>query len=162
MSRGIGKAELSSILATYPRLVGSLRGKNMSGFLSKTELEALVTGSVQTADIADGAVTTVKILDDAVTTDKIADGAVINTKLGVGTIVNAVIAGGAAGDHTVAGIAAGDALVSVLRFENAATLEDITDITGEFTITGPDTINNALGTDTTGDSLLVIYEDRTP
>jgi len=76
MSRGIGKAELSSILATYPRMVGPLRGKNMSGFLSKTELEALVTGSVQTADIADLAVTTPKVGAAAVTSPKLDKSAV--------------------------------------------------------------------------------------
>jgi hypothetical protein len=43
----------------------------MSGFLSKTELEGLVTGSVQTADLADDAVTTPKVDDAAVTSPKL-------------------------------------------------------------------------------------------
>jgi energy-converting hydrogenase Eha subunit E len=71
MSRGIGKAELSSILTSNPRLVGSLRGTNMSGFLSKTELEGLVTGSVLTADLDNLAVTTGKIAAGAVTSPKL-------------------------------------------------------------------------------------------
>jgi hypothetical protein len=71
MAKGIGKTELESILASNPRMVGSLRGTNMSGFLSKTELEGLVTGSVQTADLADDAVTTPKVTDAAVTPPKL-------------------------------------------------------------------------------------------
>lgn len=61
MAGGIGKEELASILAGNPRLVGTIRGNVMAGFLSKTELEALVTGSVQTEDIADGAVSAAKV-----------------------------------------------------------------------------------------------------
>lgn len=144
----------------------------MSGFLSKQELEALVTGSVQTADIADGAVAEAKIADGAVAGAKIADGAVGNakvaadaaiaaSKLGTGAIKVAVIDGGSAGDHTVTGIAAGDALVSVLRYDiDTGTVVGVSDLTGEFTISAADTINNAEGTDTTGDKLLVVYEDR--
>ena len=37
MTRGIGKTELESILASNPRMIGPLRGTNMSGF-SKTVL----------------------------------------------------------------------------------------------------------------------------
>ena len=66
MSGGIGKEELSSILTSYPRVVGPLRGTIMAGFLSKAELEALVTGSVETADIAADAVTSAKIAANAV------------------------------------------------------------------------------------------------
>jgi hypothetical protein len=72
MAKGIGKTELESILAGNPRMAGSLRGTNMSGFLSKTELEGLVTGSVQTADLDDGAVTSGKIAANAVTSDDLA------------------------------------------------------------------------------------------
>ena len=64
MAKGIGKTELESILTSNPRMVGSLRGTNMSGFLSKTELEGLVTGSVLTADLDNDAVTSPK-LDEA-------------------------------------------------------------------------------------------------
>jgi len=71
MAKGIGKTELESILASNPRMVGSLRGTNMSGFLSKTELEALVTGSVLTADLDNLAVTTGKIAAGAVTSPKL-------------------------------------------------------------------------------------------
>ena len=51
MSRGIGKTELESILASNPRMIGSIRGMSMSGFLSKEELETLVTGSVEEDDL---------------------------------------------------------------------------------------------------------------
>ena len=66
MRRGIGKTELGSILASNPRLVGSIRGMNMNGFLSKTELEGLVTGSVLTADLDDNAVTSPKLDESTV------------------------------------------------------------------------------------------------
>ena len=66
MSRGIGKTEHESILTSYPRMIGALRGQSMSGFLGKTELEALVTGSVQTADLADDVVTPPKMDESTV------------------------------------------------------------------------------------------------
>jgi hypothetical protein len=70
----------------------------------------------------------------------------------------AVIAGGAAGNHTVTGISIYDRLVSVIH-NTAGTLADLT---SEFTITATNTINNAAGTDTSSDQLLVIYQDNTP
>jgi hypothetical protein len=86
-----------------------------------------------------------------------------------GAVKTTVIDGGAAGDHAVSGIAVGDALRSVLKLD--FTLEEGTpntrtwtaeDLTGEFSITGANTINNADGTDTTGAVLVVVYEDLTP
>lgn len=72
-----------------------------------------------------------------------------------------IIAGGAAGDHTLAAIAVGDALVSVLRHIGAGVaVTDVTDITAEFAIAAGK-ITNALGTDTTGDKLHVLYNDLT-
>ena len=47
---------------------------------------------------------------------------------------------------------------------NSATgnkVQSITDITSEFTITADDTINNTSGTNTSGDTLIVTYIDRT-
>jgi hypothetical protein len=89
MSRGIGKEELNSILASYPRLVGSLRGTIMAGFLSKAELEALVTGSVQTADIANGAIAEAKLAADAVTAAKIKDAEVGAAEIAAGVVSKA-------------------------------------------------------------------------
>lgn len=66
MSKGIGITELTSILTSNPRMIGSIRGTNMTGFLSKTELEALVTGSVQTADLDDEVVTSPKLDESTV------------------------------------------------------------------------------------------------
>jgi len=66
MAKGIGKTELESILASNPRMAGSLRGTNMSGFLSKTELEGMVTGSVLTADLDNNAVTSPKLDESTV------------------------------------------------------------------------------------------------
>jgi len=149
----------------------------MAGFLSKTELEALVTGSVQTGDIADGAVTLPKLPDGVLAASaagraKVADGflqnakvaadaAIAHSKLGVGTVRATLIAGGAAGDHTVSGIRVGDNLVAVLQIDATDASETYDDLTAEFSITGDDTINNAGGTNTTGSGLVVIYEDRT-
>lgn len=76
MSKGIGITELTSILTGNPRMVGSIRGAEASGFLSTTELEALLTGSVGTADLDDAAVTTPKIADAAVTSPKLEEAAI--------------------------------------------------------------------------------------
>jgi hypothetical protein len=64
----------------------------MAGFLSKEELESLVAGSVQTADIADGAVATAKIADSAVTAAKIADGEVKAAEIAAGVVGKAKLA----------------------------------------------------------------------
>lgn len=79
---------------------------------------------------------------------------------GAGTSVTA-IAGGSAGNHTVTGITTSDALISVVRLNRDATAAniDLSTITSEFTITAANTINNAGGTDTTGDTLLITYAD---
>jgi len=71
----------------------------------------------------------------------------------------AIVAGGAAGAHAVTGIATVDRLAAVYRVPAAAA---IVDLTSEFTVSAADEIDNAGGTDTTGDQLLVIYGDRTP
>jgi hypothetical protein len=78
-------------------------------------------------------------------------------------VVSAVIEGGAAGDHTVTGIWPGDELIAVVRLIRNATAANINiaDLQAEFTISAGNTINNTGGTDTTGDSLLVLYRDLT-
>lgn len=68
-----------------------------------------------------------------------------------------LVAGGSAGNITVTGIAVGDEIVSVIH-NTAGTLADLTD---EFSITAANTINNAGGTATTSDQLLVIWADLT-
>lgn len=69
------------------------------------------------------------------------------------------IAGGSAGDHTVLGVASADDLAGVLRLNRDGTASniDVTDLTSEFSISAADTINNAGGTDTTGDTLIVSW-----
>lgn len=86
-----------------------------------------------------------------------------------GAVKTTVINGGAAGNHTVSGIAIGDALRAVLKLDFTLTegapntrTWAASDLTGEFSITGANTINNAGGTDTTGAVLVVVYEDLTP
>lgn len=72
-----------------------------------------------------------------------------------------LVAGGAAGDHTVAGIAVGDDIAWVGHFTTAAAIASLADLTSEFSITAANTINNAAGTDTTNDQLMVIWQDLT-
>lgn len=85
----------------------------------------------------------------------------INTKL-LTLGKSAVIAGGTPGDFTVSGIAVGDKIVAVIRMIGAGTaVTDLTNLTAEFTVTGPNTINNAAGTNTTGSKLLVLYNKLT-
>lgn len=80
-----------------------------------------------------------------------------------------VLAGGAAGDITLTGIAVGDVLIGVLRFDvetdkgdNATgnKVQNVSDLTSEFTV-GANKINNTGGTNTTGDILVVLWENRT-
>ena len=69
-----------------------------------------------------------------------------------------VIAGGSAGNHTVTGIATEDTLVAVLHLDLGGNAE--TDLTSEFSISAANTINNTSGTDTSSDTLLVMYFDK--
>jgi|GEM_PF-5175650 len=89
--------------------------------------------------------------------------------LGTGKIKTLVVAGASPGDVTVTGIAVGDELLSVVRFDVAADtgtdaagdkVQAVSTITSEFTV-GAAKINNAAGTDTSGDSLMVQWLDRT-
>jgi len=66
MSKGVSKEELAAILASNPRMIGPFRGMIMAGFLSKEELEGLVTGSVKTADLDDNVVTAAKLAEKVV------------------------------------------------------------------------------------------------
>lgn len=61
MSKGIGVAELTTILTNNPRMVGSIKGMKAAGFLSSSELDALLAGSVSTADITNLAVSNAKL-----------------------------------------------------------------------------------------------------
>jgi hypothetical protein len=78
----------------------------------------------------------------------------VSTLAGNGGVSQALVAGGAAGDFTVDGIKVTDRLLAVIH-NTAGTLVDLT---SEFTISAADTINNADGTDTTNDDLLVLWE----
>jgi len=70
----------------------------------------------------------------------------------------AVVAGATAGNVTVSGLKARDRLVSVLFADGAGVaVEDVADLTSEFTITGANTINNAGGTATTGGKVIVTW-----
>ncbi len=70
----------------------------------------------------------------------------------------AIIPGGAAGDHTLSGpINTDDDLLSVRHVSDD--LVTNADLTAEFTIDGSGLINNALGTVTTGDFLVVTWAE---
>jgi len=105
-----------------------------------------------------GLIRTIDLVRDVEIAD---DAAIAHTKLGTGVVKATIVAGGAAGDHTVTGIATGDTLVAVLHVDFTDASETGADITGEFSISAADTINNAGGTDTSGGFLIVVYEDRT-
>jgi len=66
-------------------------------------------------------------------------------------IVYTAVAGAVAGDVAVADIRTVDRLLAVLDTVAGA------DLTAEFTITADGTINNAAGTSSAGNALLVIY-----
>lgn len=70
-------------------------------------------------------------------------------------LVTAVIAGGAAGAHTVTGITTDDTLVAVHHYTDGGAYADLT---SEFTISDADEIDNAGETDTSSDTLVVMYE----
>lgn len=80
------------------------------------------------------------------------DGTLISNVPG---LVITTIAGGSAGDHTVTGVSANDTLLAVLHDTSGGV---IANLTGEFSITAANTINNDGGTDTSSDLLIVIYE----
>lgn len=88
-----------------------------------------------------------------------------------GTTKTAVISGGTAGALTVTGLAASDELVSVIRFDVASDsgtsatgnkVQDVIDLTSEFSVSAANTIDNTGGTNTTGDKLMVIYRQKRP
>jgi hypothetical protein len=69
----------------------------------------------------------------------------------------ATIAGGGAGAHTVTGIRPND-VIKAVQPVNAASAN----LVDEFTITADDTIDNTGGTDTTGDTLLIVWVAASP
>jgi len=127
--------------------------------LGKTELEGLTTGLVRARSYGlSGGLEMAGFLSKTELEGLLA-----------GAVRITVIAGGAAGNHTVTGIAVGDALRAVLQLDftlaegapNTRTWA-VSDLTSEFSVAAADTINNAGGTDTTGQILVVVYEDLTP
>ena len=146
---------LREIIRDYGRRLDALdlTGDSLSipaGTITQTMLAADSVGSSQ-------------IIADAVGTSEIAPDAVTKAELSGGFLACKTVTGAAAGDVTVTGIATGDELVAVLRFNKDATASniDMTTLTGEFTITGTDTINNAGGTSSAGDTLIVLWLDLT-
>jgi hypothetical protein len=116
---------------------------------------------VKNSDIRDGVVTSGKLGALAITAAKLALSIVGGSHMVAGALVITTAAGAAAGDVTVTGIATADKLICVLRLDRDATAANInlSTLTSEFTITAAATINNAAGTNTTGDTLVVAYWD---
>lgn len=74
------------------------------------------------------------------------------------SVLATVLAGNVAGAFTVPGIAVGNVLVLVVYFPGAGfAVTDVSDLTSEFTITAPNTIDNTAGTDTTGGKLIILW-----
>lgn len=110
--------------------------------------------------LVDGAVDADAIATGAVVEAKIGAGAVTKAKLGTGFIKVALVAGAAAGNVTVTGITTADALVAVLHLPDGGAIDDMADLTSEFSITAANTINNAGGTSSANGKLLIFYQDR--
>lgn len=66
--------------------------------------------------------------------------------------------GAAAGNVTVTGVATTDTLLFVGVFTSKASIATFANLTAEFTITATNTINNAAGTSTANDQLIVIVD----
>lgn len=96
------------------------------------------------------------------TQDKVAAGqsavAMNLTEVSAGRPKVFVADGATAGDVTVTGIATTDTLVFVGVFATKASIATFADLTSEFSITATNTINNAAGTSTANNQLLVIVD----
>jgi len=124
MSRGIGIEELRTILTNNPRMIGPIRGMAMAGFLSKEELEGLVTGSVGTTDLADDAVTAPKVKDGEIGTAELAPGAVTKAKIGYKVVAVTVAAGGTSGSSAADTELVGGEIIGLLPSGNQDQLVD--------------------------------------
>ncbi len=71
------------------------------------------------------------------------------------TLVN----GAAAGNHTVAGITTEDRIVWIGHATTLVSIASMATLTGEFTISAANTVENAGETDTSNDQLWVLWED---
>jgi len=125
-----------------------------TGFLSKKD-------SGRYAGVALGAVDSGATTATSVLLGHGGGGAVGQPSLPAGFLQVDLVAGGAAGNLTLTGVAVGDELAFVGRFSTAAAIATLTDLTAEFSVTAANTINNTGGTATTGDTLMVIWTDRT-
>lgn len=103
---------------------------------------------------------TADILAGAITNDML-DGGITGNKLAAADFGHKLVNGGAAGDITVTGIAVGDELLEVLELPADGFIDDLVDLTSEFTVAAGK-INNTGGTNTTGNKLLVRWIDKTP
>jgi len=167
----LGRDELETLTVTSALGGRMTRGFDMSGFLGRDELLALLAGAVRTTVIAGGAAGNHTVAGIAVGD---ALRAVLHISMGAhaahGHDITTVVAAGGGSAVTEPVIAGpfesagggqtNPGAVDVLAAAQAHTWA-VADITAEFTITAPNIINNTGGTDTTGDILIVVYEDLT-
>ena len=152
---GVATLETGGIIAVNNKVGSDATGRAV----------AVTPGVVKTAVIAGGAAGALTVTGLAAT-DTLLSVTRFDVAPDAGVLHQAVIAGGAAGNHTVTGILTTDTLVSVLHFNVAADtgteasgnkIDAIADLTGEFTISSADTIENAGHMATSNDFLLVSY-----
>lgn len=87
----------------------------------------------------------------------ISGGTIIEGAIPRDAVKQTIVAGAAAGNVTVTGVKTRDALVSVLHLDFNDTGEIGADLTGEFTISAADTIDNTGGTASTGGFLIITW-----
>jgi len=107
----------------------------MAGFLSKKELGALVTGSVQTADIADDAVTAAKIAAGEVKAAEIAAGAVSKAKLGYKSVAVSVAATATSGSSAADADLVGGEILGYYSAGNQDQMVDSVVLNGDGSVT---------------------------
>lgn len=78
-----------------------------------------------------------------------------------GKITVTIVGGGSAGDHTVAGMEVGDEIIFVGHFSTASSIASLGDLTSEFTAAAG-AANNGSGTETSSDTLMIMWRDLTP
>lgn len=159
----LGMSEMET-LAQRSALGGRLlRGYTKFGLFGETELKGLSTAALRWTTIAGGAAgdhTVTGIEADDVLRSVIALDPAHGHDLtpgSTGGTTNALGEDGAGALETAA--AEATAMPDCIQDGDGAAQNDLTD---EFEIAGADTINNGGGTDTSGQILMVVYEDLTP
>ena len=174
----IGKTEIEALARSSARGGRLIRGFSMAGFLSKAELESLFAGAVRTKVISGGPAG-----DHTISGIAVGDALRSVLKLDIAQADHPLQThfGVTVSPHAAAALEGADLAATQADHATAARHPDhtltqpndhpalahartwsVADLTGEFTVTGANTITNAGGTDTTGAILVVVFEDLTP